>query len=68
MEVTTIMTIEMTAVEKGRDVTLADFTEEKKKDLEKRVAEFLAASFSPSPDDIHVNIKTFLNEEKEQEE
>lgn len=63
MEVTTIMTIEVTAIEKNRDVTLADYSEESKAEIEKRLAEWLSASLNPTPDDIHVKIKTFLREE-----
>ena len=63
MEVTTVMTIEVTAIEKNKDVTLADFSEELKAETEKRLAEWLSASLNPSPDDIHVNIKTFMREE-----
>lgn len=68
MEVTTVMTIEVTAIEKGLNVTLADFTEERKAEVEKRIAEFFSASLNPTPDDIHVKIKTFLREEKEEKE
>ncbi len=63
MEVTTIMTIEVTAIEKNRDVTLADYSEESKAEIEKRLAEWLTMSLTPTPDDIHVDIKTFLREE-----
>ena len=63
MEVTTVMTIEVTAIEKNKDVTLEDYSEESKAETEKRIAEFLSASLVPTPDDIHVEIKTFLKEE-----
>lgn len=63
MEVTTIMNIEVTAIEKGTNLTLEDYSDEKRVEVEKRLTEVLSAILEPSPDDIHVKIKTFMREE-----
>lgn len=63
MEVTTIMSIEVTVIEKGTNFTLEDYSDEKRVEFEKRFTEVLSAILKPSPDVIHVKIKTFLREE-----
>ena len=63
MEVTTIMNIEVTGIEKGTNLTLEDYSDEKRVETEKRIAEWLSDILEPSPDDIHVKLKTFMREE-----
>ena len=69
METTTILTIEVTIIDKTSKEEFEKYFEESeyeelKKNLEAAAKDFIQKSIRPVPDDVHVTSKLFVREEK----